>query len=510
MSNEIIPAPQAPVDLPSLRKMVAEGKGKEIWRSFDDLANSEAFLDYVKHEFPRHASALIDLSRRDFLKLLGASVAFAGLTACVPRINETILPFVNPPERLIPGKPLYFASAMPMGGYGRGVIVKTNMDRPIKVDGNPKHPDTLGSSDIFMQASILDLYDPDRAKEVTSGGQSSGWQAFTAALAGALKDQQASQGAGLRILTGAVTSPSLIDQIQGLLKTYPKASWHIYEPAGSDYTGAEMAFGQPVETLYHFEKANVILSLDNDFLFRDNGVMRTMQAFASRRSPQPGKTDMSRLYVVESSLSLTGSNADHRLAVQARQVEAFARALAAKLGVSAGQPAGNFPGGSWIEPLAADLMKNKGASLVVAGSRQPPAVHALAHAMNQALGNVGQTVTYTAPVQAYTANPFASLLKLAQDLDAGAVEALIILNCNAAYSAPRDIPFTRLISKAKFSAYLGTHVDETAAACKWHVPAAHYLEMWGDARATDGTASIIQPLIEPLYAGKSPHELIAA
>ncbi len=512
MRNELPPSPiKAPLDIDGLRELVASGKGKEIWRSFEDLAETDEFQEYVKGEFPRHSSAVLNLNRRDFLKLLGASVAFAGLTGCVPRIDETIMPYVTPPEQMIPAVPVYFASAMPMGGYARGVVVKTNMGRPIKVDGNPKHPDTMGRSDIFMQASILNLYDPDRAKEVSSGGQNRGWEAFTGALAAAVSGLGSSQGAGLRILTGNVTSPTLLSQIQTILRKYPAAKWHIFEPAGMEqYDGARLAFGQPVESLYSIEKSRVILSLDNDFMFRDGGLMREQLGFAAGRQATTGETSMNRLYVVESSLSITGSNADHRLAVQARQVEAFARAIAAKLGVNAGQPAGSIPGASWIEPLAADLLNNKGASLVLAGNRQPPVVHALAHAMNQALGNVGQTVTYLSPVSAKPENPYASLLNLAQDLDTGAVDVLLILDTNAAYSAPGDIPFRRVIAKAKFSAYLGMYADETAAACQWHVPATHYLEMWGDARSSDGTISIIQPPIEPLYNSKSPYEFLAA
>jgi MoCo/4Fe-4S cofactor protein with predicted Tat translocation signal len=512
MSNETSSSPRAPLDLDALRKLASEGKGKEIWRSFDDLADTDQFKEYLQGEYPRHSSVALNLNRRDFLKLLGASVAFAGLTACVPRINETILPYVNPPEMFIPGKPLYFASAMPMAGYGRGVVVKTNMNRPIKVDGNPSHPDTLGASDIFMQASILNLYDPDRAKEVASGGQNRGWEAFTAALAAAVKTLSANQGAGLRILSGAVTSPTLFNQIQSVLRQYPAAKWSVYEPGGmgQSYAGAEMAFGQPVESLYNFDKANVILSLDNDFLYRDGGVMHYQHSFSARRQVTTAKAEMNRLYVAESSLTITGANADHRLAMQAGQVEAFARAIAAKLGVSVAQASGSIPGASWLDALAADLMANRGASLVLAGSRQPPAVHALAHAMNQALGNVGQTVSYTAPVEAKPVNPFASLLNLAQDLQDGAVDLLVILESNAAYSAPGDIPFASLVSKAKFSVYLGQYADETAAACQWLVPATHYLEMWGDVRASDGTVSIIQPLIEPLYDSKSVYELLAA
>ena len=491
---------QKPFDLAALQKRLASQHGKTYWRSLNELAESEEFAEIVRHEFPRQAQFMGALSRRDFLKFLGASLAFAGLTACVPQTPGKILPYSDAPEALIPGKPLYFASAIPKDGYGLGVLVRSEMGRPIKVDGNPRHPVSQGASDVFMQASILDLYDPDRAQKVTGQGAIKTWSDFSTALA-------AQNGPNLRILTGTVTSPSLTDEIKTLLAKFPQARWHQYSPLSLTHSVLTQVFGQPVDVQYHFDKANVILSLDSDFLFREPGSLRYSQDFGSRRKPDG---PMSRLYVVESSLTLTGSNADHRLPVRSADVETFARALANRMGIQAGAaPGAGVPGQSWIEPLAADLQAAKSACLVIAGERQPAAVQAIAYAINQALGAVGNTVIYTDPVESNPVDQLASLRDLVQDLNNGAVDTLLILDGNPAYTAPADLDFPNLVKKAKFSVYLGLYADETAALTTWHVPAAHYLEMWGDLRAYDGTTSIIQPLIEPLYGGKSSLEVLA-
>ncbi|MCC6147274.1 MAG: TAT-variant-translocated molybdopterin oxidoreductase [Anaerolineaceae bacterium] len=493
---------QEQLDLAALRKRLASQHGKNYWRSLNELAETEEFSEIVKREFPRQAQFLEEFSRRDFLKVLGASLALAGLAACSPREIGKILPYSTAPEDLIPGKPLYFASAMPKDGYGLGVLVRSEMGRPIKVDGNPRHPVSQGTSDMFMQASILDLYDPDRAKNITAQGTVKTWDDFSAALA-------AQSGPNLRILTGTVSSPSLADEIQAVLAKFPQAKWHQYSPLSLTRGALTQVFDQPVSVQYHFDKASVILSLDSDFLFREPGSLRYSQDFGIRRNPSESNGSMNRLYVVESSLTLTGSNADHRLAVRSADVETFARALAVRMGIQTGAPADKMPGLDWIEPLADDLLSAKGSSLVIAGERQPAIVHAIAHAINQALGAVGNTVVYTDPVESNPIDQLASLRDLSQDLDQGIVDTLLILEGNPAYTAPADLDFPGLIQKAKMSVYLGLHADETAALTTWHIPAAHYLEMWGDLRSYEGTTSIVQPLIEPLYGGKSSLEVLA-
>ena len=397
---------------------------------------------------------------------------------------------------MVAGQPVYFASTMVQDGYAKGVLVETTMGRPIKVDGNPKHPVSLGSSDIFMQASLLELYDPDRAKSVTNLGAAKTWQDFVTAIQQIMPGL--GQGGGLRILTGLVTSPSLNAQISALLASYPQAKWVSFSPLGRTNTlaGAALAFGQPYEPLYDFTKADIILSLDSDFLFADPGHLRYSRDFSQRHQPISSNGTMSRLYMVESSQTMTGSNADHRLAVKPTQVEAFARLVANRLGMAASvPPAGQTPGENWLDALAADLKTAGKSALVLAGARQPAAVHALAHAMNQTLGSIGTTVNLIQPVEFNLSNPDTGLQGLVQDLNSGQVDLLVVMDGNPAYTAPVDLNFADAMKKARQRIYLGNSLDETAALATWFIPEAHYLEAWGDARAFDGTLSLIQPMI---------------
>ena len=442
----------------------------------------------MKEEFPRETSWIASINRRDFLKLLGASLALAGLTSCLPLPAEKIMPYIQAPEELVPGKPLYFATAMEMDGYARGLLVESQMGRPIKVEGNPDHPASLGATDVFAQASVLSLYDPDRAKVVSQNGQISTLDVFQADLARAL-DGQAGSGAGLRLLAGTITSPTLASQVLALMKKFPQAKVHQYDPAHSDNPreGARLVFGQPVSTRYHFDRANVILSLDDDFVLQEPGNLRYLREFAYRRQVPDRQAGMNRLYVVESSLTTTGGFADHRLPLKASQVEGFTRRLAKQLGLAVDPGPGDLPiPQGWIEALAADLQENRGACLVLPGPQQSPAVHALAHALNDALGNVGRTVVYTDPVEAFPANQGDSLRELASDLQAGKVDLLVVLGGNPVYSAPADLGFAGDYRKARLSIYLGQHQDETAALSNWFIPAAHFLEAWGNSAPSTG------------------------
>jgi MoCo/4Fe-4S cofactor protein with predicted Tat translocation signal len=499
-----------PDELAALNLPPVSPKGREYWRSLNELAAREDFESLVKQEFPRQAALLGPLGRRDFLKLMGASLALAGLAACVPQSGTKILPYTKPPEEMVPGQPLFYASAMLQDGYAKGVLIETTMGRPIKVEGNPKHPVSLGSTDIFMQASLLELYDPDRAKSVLNQKSPKTWQDFVSAINPVIAGL--GQGAGLRILTGPVTSPSLNDQLTSILKSYPQAKWVQFSPIGRANTlaGAALAFGQPYEPIYDFTQADVILSLDGDFLFNDPGHLRYSRDFSQRHQPISASGTMSRLYAVECSQTLTGSNADHRLAVKPAQVEAFARLVASRLGIAVNAPpAGQTPGESWLDPLVADLKKAGKSALVLVGERQPAVVHALAYAINQGLGSIGTTVNLIQPVEFSPSNPDAGLSGLVQDLNGGMVDLLVVLDGNPVYTAPADLNFAAALQKAKLSVYRGGYADETAALATWMVPAAHYMEMWGDARAFDGTLSLVQPVIEPLYGGKSPAELLA-
>jgi molybdopterin-containing oxidoreductase family iron-sulfur binding subunit len=488
------------------------GSGRGYWRSLDELQRTPEFLEFLHREFPERASELDEPGRRDFLKVMGASLALAGLTsACTRQPEEKIVPYVKMPEEIVPGRPLFYATAVLDRGYAKGVLVESHMGRPTKIEGNPQHPASLGGTDVFTQAEILNLYDPDRSQTITNLGEIRAWGAFLAALRSLLEAQKPLRGRGIRILTGCVTSPSLAQQLEEILRDLPEAKWHQWEPLGRDNAraGSVLAFGEPLETHHRFENADVIVSLESDFLSETPASLRDTRAFARRRKVSGHKAEMNRLYVVESAPSLAGSVADHRLPMRSSEIEGFARALAAALGlpVSGGQAG---PAARFLDAIAKDLRSHQGKALVLAGDSQPAVVHALAHAMNQQLGAFGQSVYCTAPVPARSVDHLASLRELSADLNAGAVSLLLIVGANPAYDAPADLRFAEAMERAAMRVHVGTHENETSERCHWHVPQAHSLESWGDARACDGTVTLIQPLIAPLFGGRTPQEVLAA
>ena len=503
--------------------------GKKYWRSIEELADSPVFREFVAREFPQQAEEWNDaVGRRTFLKLMGASLALAGLSGCVFQPPEKIVPNVKQPEEQVPGKSLFFATAAPLFGAAIPVLVRSNELRPTKIEGNPDHPnnrpldfpaedpyrDQRGSSatDIFTQASILGLYDPDRSQTLTFREDIRTWTAFVGEMRSKLDEQKSKQGAGIRFLTESIISPTLGAQMQELLRTLPQAKWHQYEPAHRDNAraGAIAAFGQPVNTTYRFDLAQRVLSLDCDFLSPAfPGHVRYSREFMARRRITETNREMNRLYVVETTPSNTGAMADHTWAVKPSEFEAIAKSIAA--GVVPQSPTATAAV-NWIEPLVLDLQLHKGASIVLAGDGQPPFIHALAHAMNNALGNVGKTVFYTDPLEVNPVDHRESLQTLLDDIDAGLVELLVIIGGNPVYNTPADqkLTFERLDKHNKMiRVHLSEYKDETSEVCHWHVPAAHYLESWGDTRSYDGTVTIIQPLIEPLYEGKTASELLA-
>jgi molybdopterin-containing oxidoreductase family iron-sulfur binding subunit len=501
--------PRTPIDLAALRAQLAQRQGKEYWRSLEELAGAPEFDAYLKAEFPEQATQLLDpVGRRTFLKLMGASLAFAGVSACTRQPTEKVFPYVQAPELIVPGEPLYFATAMPLGGIATGLLVESHMGRPTKVEGNPDHPASRGASDVFAQASVLGLYDPDRSQVVRQVGDVQTWANFTAALAQLMSAQQGKGGAGLRILSGTVTSPTLAAQMRALLTQYPQATWHQWEPVSRDaaHRAATIAFGRPLETQYRFDRAARVLSLDADFLGGGPGHVRYVRDYVARRRDA---TAMNRLYVVETAASNTGAMADHRLPLRPSEIAEFALAVARGVGVAARAPQGMEAHARLIEALVRDLQQHRGASVVIAGEWAAPGVHLLAHAINQALGNAGTTVLYSEPVDAQPVDHAASLRDLVTAIDGGRVELLILLDTNPVYAAPADLEFAARLGKVATRIHYGLYFDETAELAHWHVPATHYLESWSDTRAYDGTVTIVQPLIAPLYEGKTPHELLA-
>jgi MoCo/4Fe-4S cofactor protein with predicted Tat translocation signal len=527
--EEVCPSKNGKLDLESVRARIdaatahdaslaeKEKTGPEYWRSLEELAGSDDFQDALHREFPKGASEWVDsVSRRGFLKVMGASLGLAGMTGCVKLPLEPIVPYVRQPEGVIPGRPMFYATACTLGGYASPLLVESHLGRPTKVEGNDLHPASLGGTDIFAQASLLGLYDPDRSQSVMSMGDQRSWQAFLSAIRGPLSAQKALKGAGIRILTTTISSPTLADQLRGFLKIYPQAKWHVYEPVNRDnlLEGAKLAFGQPVETRYDLSKADVIVSLDADFLYAGfPGNTRYIRDFAKRRNPDG---NMNRLYVIESTPTSTGAKADHRLPLRSGEMERFERLMLSTLSsvkqvydasaAAFGPKEINFAVTAFNE-----LIGSRGSSALIVGEQQPPAVHALAHDINSRCGNVGKTVFYTDPVDANPVNQTESLKDLVADMGGGKVDLLIILGGNPAYDAPADLNFADAMTSGKvpLRVHLGLYQNETAELCHWHVNQAHELEAWGDARAYDGTVSIIQPLIAPLYNGKSALEFVA-
>ncbi|MBA2705498.1 MAG: TAT-variant-translocated molybdopterin oxidoreductase [Blastocatellia bacterium] len=516
-------------------------KSKKYWRSLEELADEPEFRELVAREFPQAAEEWNDpFERRTFLKLMGASLALAGLSGCAFQPPEKIVPYVKQPEEEVPGKALFFATASSLGGIATPLLARSNEGRPTKVEGNPDHPNSRtsdphdrGSSatDIFSQASILSLYDPDRAQTPLYRDEARTWSTFVGEIRTALDEQRPKQGAGIRFLTETVTSPSLAAQLKGILTEFSQAKWHQYEPANNDNAraGAVMAFGQPVNTICDFSKADRILSLDADFLAAMPGTLRYARDFAARRRVSEGQKEINRLYVIETTPTTTGAKADHRWSVKPSHLENYARAFAGVVGGQGNSPSGNqtvtvetrLEAGTgedhskslyWpdLQTIARDLQQHRGASIVIAGNEAPPAVHALVHAMNDALGNVGKTVFYTESLEANPVDQRQSLQELINDIDASRVDLLVVVGGNPVYNTPADLKLNQdRMFKTKLRVHLSQYRDETSELCHWNIPETHYLEAWSDTRAYDGTVTIVQPLIEPLYQNKSAHELLA-
>ncbi|MCE5267478.1 MAG: 4Fe-4S dicluster domain-containing protein [Planctomycetaceae bacterium] len=500
-----------PIDLGSIHH---PDHGRKHWRALEETLAG-------RPESERHCADQPEpndgMSRRQFVTLMGASLALAGLSGCSvkPAPSTEIVPYVHQPQGMTPGRPQYFATTMTFAGNAVGLLVESHAGRPTKVEGNPDHPASRGATDTFHQASILTFYDPDRAQTVTQTGQTRTWSEAWAAIRPAMLRQRESRGRGLRVLTETIVSPTLAQQLEALLRELPEAKWHVYEPVSRDaaLAGTRLAFGELVNPIYDFHRADVVLSIDADFLQCGPGSLRYAADFMDRRRVRATAADakratMNRLYVVETAVSCTGAKADHRLALRPSQIEDFARAVATKLGIhSGGAVAGSLD--PWVTAIASDLGSHRGHCLVVAGDRQPPMVHLLAHALNDRLGNVGSTVSYVPVVDARPVDRVESLRNLTRAMDRGEVELLLILGGNPAYTAPADLDFVKQLQKVSLRIHHGLYVNETSYQCHWHLPETHYLEAWSDARAFDGTASIVQPLVQPLYQGRSAHDVIA-
>ena len=496
----------APMTLEQVREKLKNVRGKRYWRSVDELANTPGFQAAVEKEFPGSPHGWGDeVSRRGFLKFMGASAALAGLAGCTKQPDEPIYPYIKAPEDLILGKPMYFATAHPFVTGAVPLLVKTDQFRPIKIDGNPEHPYNQGSSDPFTQATLLDLYDPDRSQHVTYRGENREWAEFAVELRN--KVISTKDGTGIYFLSETITSPTLARQWREVQAKYPNAKLVQYDPA---IAGTALASGLNVQ--YDLADADVIVSLDADFLSGAGfpGFHQLVRQYAERRK-SPEK--LNRLYAIESTPTTTGLKAEHRLGLRASEIPAFAAELAKAIGIEV-LP---VPSVAWTDEqkkflaaLAKDLKAHPGKCVVIPGLYQDPTVANHALVINEVLGNSGKTVSYPARLSALSSNQTAELKSLVADLNAGKVDWLVILNANPVYNAPADLNFAAAFEKAKMTAHLGSHVDETGQNAQWHIPAAHFLESWSDARAYDGTVSIVQPMIDPLYGGKTAHHFFQA
>jgi molybdopterin-containing oxidoreductase family iron-sulfur binding subunit len=509
----------------------------------DELAGTPAFRRFLESEFPNlPADGYTGPSRRDLFRIMGASLALAGVTGCRwPR--ETIVPYAERPPGRTPGRAVRYSTAMELDGVATGLLVTSYDGRPIKVEGNDRHPFSLGSSSAWAQAAILELYDPDRSQremhqaDRVAGGRRSGSPAgehstrppdFASWAAAHFAELKQRQGAGLCVLAEPCSSPTLAEVRAGFLKAFPQTRWFEYCPLSRDNEreGTRLAFGRPLRPQFKLAEledgsdsgrpaAQVIVCFDADLLMTHPAALRYTREFARGRTAEDGGRTMNRLYVVEAALSLTGSNADHRYAVRSSEIGRVMYLLAAELAglgltiplrPESGEGGDTYP---FVKKIAADLAAHKGRSLIAVGPQQPPEVHALACLLNNALGNIGGPVTYTPDPDPDRQNHLDAIAALVGRMNDGSVNTLVILGGNPVYDAPADLDFAGALGKVATSIHLSEYDNETSQRCTWHLPRAHFLESWGDALAWDGTYTVIQPLIEPLYGGRTPAELLA-
>jgi len=486
--------------------------GHSLWRSLEQAAGDPAFHAHAQREFPGIAASLADpVDRREVLKLMGAALLWSGLAGCDSKFGKDLIPAVRVPPGMVPGQPNYYATAHVLDGYANGIVVKHLMGRPLKVDGNLLHPASLGASDAFAQALPLDFYDPDRAAALTLHGAPSDRSRLERSIAEQRDQLARTGGRGLRILMGSTSSPTLAAQLDALLLHYPEARHIGWDPVSRDAVaqGAARAYGRPLESLAHLDRVDVLLAIDSDLLSGAPGSVRYARDFAARRNPTR-TASMSRIYALEPTPTLIGAVADHRFIADPPTMERIVRTLAAALSPHPGPVvAGHESLPTWFGPLVEDLKRARGRALVHIGRDQPVALHALAHVVNESLQGRGSTFDLIEPVRYSAHDRSATLAELVEDMHAGRVTSLLIVDSNPVYTAPAELGFAQALARVPFSLALAPRGDETARAASWFVPLAHPWEAWSDARAYDGSVTIMQPQALPLYRGVSAHEMVA-
>ncbi len=466
---------------------------------------SPEFQTRLGSEFPAGATlGLSELDRRQAVKLMGASIALAGLAGCARHATERIVPYVVAPETALPGRPNYYATAMPVEGFARGIVVESNLGRPTKIEGNPDHPESLGATDAMTQAAILALYDPDRSRQPRRGGQPSDWPTFESEWATRRAALIKANGAGLALLTEPTSSPTLRREIQRVLRLFPKARWYQHTPlAGYEIDGQQPDF--------HFDRADVLFTIGGDCLYRHPAALRYSRGFATRRRVENGRVSVNRYYAIESTPSVTGALADFRLPVSPRRMRVLLTALAtaaathtrpSEAGLSSGEA-------QFVTALEEDLRRHAPAVLCVAGPEEDDEVQRWALAFNRHFGANGKTARSFPSLRSDSDRSSAgNLAALTAAMIRGEVTDLLILGSNPVYASPAGLDFPAQLAKVPFSLHHGGHVDETAVLCAWHLPQSHFLETWADLRAYEGTATILQPLIDPLYDTRSDLEVL--
>lgn len=477
------------------------------WRSLEQLADTPEYQEFLHREFPSNASELTDpVTRRNFMKVMGASVALAGLASCrMPK--ENIVPYVKSPENVVPGKAKFYASTFAFADYAYPVLVESHEGRPTKIEGNDLHPASMGSTSPWALASVLSLYDPDRSKAPTFKGAPSSWNQFEQDYRGWAQKFASSKGAGLAVVAESFSSRAVENLVSDFRKQFPNATWLTYEPVSQQNVakGVQAASGKAARPSYNLENASIIVSVDSDFLGSEPDSIRMTRGFSKGRRVHSPKDTMNRLYAVESTMTSTGAMADHRLAIESSNIPSFLVSLYKALGMSglSTKVAAMADHQDWIKALAKDLLKNKGKSVLIAGSHQPAFVHGLVAAINQAVSS-SSVVSYhpvSAPTQADDLKKFVEASKKG-------FEALIILGGNPVYNMPANVEFAKIVEKTANTAHFGTYADETSSKCQWHLPLSHFLESWDDVETLDGTQGIVQPLIEPLFDSKSMLEVM--
>jgi len=493
-----------------IRRHLDGKSGHSFWRGLEELSEAPEFKRLLAAEFPSLAQGPMDFARRDVLKCLGASLVLAGLTGCSEDLNYSV-PYVEAPENIIPGRPKYYATAVLMGGYAQPILGETHVGRPTKLEGNPDHPACLGATDAFTQAAVLGLYDPDRSRSLRYMGRPAAWAELDAMLVSQAARLDATAGQGFCLLTGATSSPTMGRQLKALTERWPRARWYIHEPAGEEgrFEATRLAFGQRLEQRFHLDRAEVLVCFDDDVL--GPGPKQTYHArgWATRRQAAQRGEGGCKIWVAEPTPSLTGVMASWRAIVAPGRISALVAALASQLGVPSG-PAHSLAEEErrWIEGAAVALEAHGGRGLVSVGHQHDPAVQALGLLINAKLGNVGATLTFAEPSLLQASDEGATLPDLVRRMEAGEVSSLAVLDCNPAYTAPADLDFAAAMERVETRFHAGLYFDETAALCQWHAPLKHDLETWSDARAADGLATILQPLIGFSFGGRSQHVIL--